>query len=163
MRVLADAGGPRRIGAVQFQPFPVVGAMARNQLPPVPDRKQPSKGYGQGYEAYAVREELGGFDFESCPAWRSVTDYFGTNIRLRELKGIMFALTCHIKGKSGLAIPGPSRNAKRNLPLLVKYINEHYSDFVPLFPSVTLCDDDKTPIPFLDARIGRPRSREGNE
>jgi hypothetical protein len=158
MNVLPPVDGSRPIPDGHFQLFPAVATLPDERLSPAPDRNQRSKGYGLGYEAYAVREELGGFDFESCPAWRSITDYFGTNIRLRELKGIIYALTRYIKNQSGLAIPGPSRNAKRNLPLLVKYINDHYSVFVPLFPSVTLCDNNKMPIPFLDAGRQRPHS-----
>jgi hypothetical protein len=108
---------------------------------------------GRGREARVVREELNGFEHKRCPAWRAITDRFGGGIRLRELRGIVFAIQFHIEKKTGRVLPPPSRTTKRSLPLLVKYINEHSGDVLPYFPLVTLCDAAHEPIPFLDAGI----------
>lgn len=76
--------------------FPAVGS------PAVGDRKHATNWYGRGSEARAVQQELGGFDFESFPACGAITNNFGTNVRLREFKAIIFALMRHIKKRSWL-------------------------------------------------------------
>jgi hypothetical protein len=57
-------------------------------------------------------------------------------------------------------LPEPSRNAKRSLALLVKFINEHAADIIHYFPLVILHDANQERIPFLDAGI---HLGEGNE
>jgi hypothetical protein len=133
-----------------FFPYPT----AADKLPPlIKQAREGPTGYGHGYEAQVIHNELNGFDFQSCPAWRAVTDYFGTNIRLRELKGIVFTLLFHLQHQSHTILPALSRNEKRSLGLLVRYINTHYPVLVPLFPFVKLCDENHDAIPFLDATV----------
>jgi hypothetical protein len=136
----------------EFPPF--LSPTSESVLPPLVEHaREVKRAYGQGYEANVVRKGLNGFDFQSSPAWRAVTDHFGTNTRLRELKGIVFALIAHIENQSKITLPALSRNEKRNLPLLVKYIDSHFSVLVPLFRCVTLCDENQEVIPFLDATV----------
>jgi hypothetical protein len=125
-------------------------ALAR-MVPVMSLEKDKKPGYGQGHEAQAVRDELAGFNYLTSPAWKAITDYFGANIRLRELKGIVYALSYHVKATQGKVLPSLSRNAKRNLGLLVRHIHDNFDDLVPLFPLTALLDANKEDIPFLDA------------
>jgi hypothetical protein len=145
--------------SIVFEPFEPLRYVPFSQviLPPLipkPVPTKPPKGsYGEGREAQVVRDELGDFDYATSVAWKAITDYFGVNLRLRELKGIVFGLIHHIQNLSGVELPMPSRNAKRNLPLLVKYVNTHYAELAPFFRCVRLYDEDWQAIPFLDATI----------
>lgn len=136
-------------------------AQVPSLLTPIVPANAPKRRYGEGMEACAMKRELGTFDFESCPAWSAITYYFGRTLRLRELKGIVLSIIHHVS-ESGTTLPRLSRNSKRSLGLLVKYINDHYSIFVPLLRSVTLCDEDWHPISFRDAGIltGEPWGRQ---
>jgi hypothetical protein len=123
--------------------------------PPVPFLytilKPPRRTYGEGREAKVMKEELDGFEFSMSRAWKAITEHFGTNLRLREMKAMVSALVFHIKETTGELLPMPSRNAKRSVALLVKYIDTHYDRLVPYFSQVEFCDERKAPIPFLDA------------
>jgi hypothetical protein len=133
----------------------VLGQRVFMSHPPPPGsragRARPKVPYGQGSEAFAVCEELDDFDYLHCPAWSAIVETFGAAMRLRELKGFVDAIRTFLQVRSGIELPKLSRNAKRNLGLLVKYINEHYNEIVPVFPYVTLLDGDAQPIPVLDA------------
>jgi hypothetical protein len=118
---------------------------------PYPVLKPSRRAYGQGHEAQAVKKELDGFAFSQSRAWKAITDHFGSNLRLRELKAMVNSLLIHIRETTGETLPEPSRNAKRSVGLLVKYIESHYDRLVPYFPSIVFCDDNKAPIPYLDA------------
>ncbi|MDR1032003.1 MAG: hypothetical protein LBL30_02675 [Holosporales bacterium] len=108
--------------------------------------------YGQGIEAEGVRRELGDFDYQSSRAQQAIIKHFGSTVRLKELKAIVESIRYYLGKKYGIALPKPSRNAKRNMPLLVKYIDEHYDHVVTIFSHISLCDKDKRRIPLLDAR-----------
>jgi hypothetical protein len=118
---------------------------------PYPVAKPPRKTYGQGHEAQAIKEELGEFAFHTSRAWDAITQHFGFSLRLREMKAMVHGLLIHIKRTTGEALPPLSRNAKRSIAVLVKYVDTYYDRLVPYFSSVTLCDDDKEPIRLLDA------------
>jgi hypothetical protein len=118
---------------------------------PRPDLEHSKTKYGKGLEAQQVRLELAGFDYQSSRAWRHVKHHFGASIRLRELKGIVTSIILFIKMKHGIDLPRLSRNAKRCVPLLVKYIDEHHDYFLPLFHHVNLEGADKKVIPLLDS------------
>ncbi|MDR2646343.1 MAG: hypothetical protein LBC04_04195 [Holosporaceae bacterium] len=113
---------------------------------PVP----PERGYGHGPEAAAVKEELGDFDCPKSRALKALQHHFGSNLRLKELKGILLSIICFLSRK-GVILPKPSRNTKRSFPLMIKYIDEHYGEIAPIFPDITLLNADRQPIPFLDA------------
>ena len=102
--------------------------------------------YGHGYEANAVRHELCGFRYRESPAYAAVLEYFGPDIRLRELKGMIYTAKKHILTKLGVGLPALSRNAKRSFPLLIKYIQDNYDILVPLFPKVWLYDEGRMPV-----------------
>jgi len=120
--------------------------------PPPGSRRRPPVRlrYGAGSEAFACAEELGSFDYLSCPAWQTIVKLFGTSLRLRELKGIVYAVRAHVRATRGAELPMPSRNAKRNIPLLVRYINANHEVFAQILPKLALLDDQRRPIPFLD-------------
>ena len=106
------------------------------------------KAYGEGYEAQAVRHELGNFNYLSSRGYHLVVSLFGDTIRLRELKAVVFTVIHYLQTKYRLNMPPLSRNAKRSFPLLIKYITENYEAMEPVFPLVSLCDKDKKPINY---------------
>jgi hypothetical protein len=108
--------------------------------------------YGKGFEAQQVRNELGTFDYQCSRAWASIEYYFGASIRLRELKGIISAITGYLRMRRGVDLPELSRNTKRSVPLMVKYVEMHSEYFLPLFPCVSLADIHKEVIPLLDSQ-----------
>jgi hypothetical protein len=145
--------------AAVFQPFepsrflPFSNVILPPLLPINASRQRPKRVYGEGWEAQVVRDELKDFDYKASEAWRAITDHFGVNLRLPELKGIIYGIIQHINNLSGVRLPMPSRNAKRNLPLLVKYVDFHYTMIVPFFRCAKLYDEEWQEIPFLDATI----------
>lgn len=106
------------------------------------------KAYGEGYEAQAVRHELGDFDYLASKGYALVVHCFGDTIRLRELKAVVFTIIHHLQTKYRINMPPLSRNAKRSFPLLIKYITENMDVMEPVFPLISLCDKDKNPINY---------------
>jgi hypothetical protein len=151
-----SVANPSEILSLSSLPTSIDSTHPSNPFLPKPTSR--TTRYGEGHEASAVKRELNGFNFELCPAWTAITYYFGRGIRLRELKGIVSSITYHLSHQSGMKLPPLSRNTKRSLGLLVKYINNHYTIFVPVFRFVKLCDENKQPIPFLDAGITNEES-----
>jgi hypothetical protein len=113
--------------------------------------RPPRTAYGSGPDALAVDKELGDFVVENSPASDLIHRYFGSNIRLTELKAIVMAAVALVKHKKAITLPKISRNAKRSKLLLIKYVDTHYAELAPLFPVLTLCDKNQRPIPILDA------------
>jgi hypothetical protein len=111
--------------------------------------------YGNGLEAEGVRRELGSFDWESSPAHVAVLRYYGRTVRMAELRAIVLTATFWIQKSRGIQLTKLSRNAKRSLPLLIKYIQAHYDQIVPTFSRISLCTSDKVDLPLLDADIHR--------
>ncbi|MBR1779492.1 MAG: hypothetical protein IJ758_03210 [Clostridia bacterium] len=101
--------------------------------------------YGTGYEATAVKKELNGFNYKNSSAYGIITQCFGTTLRLKELRGIIFSVQEHLKSK-GILLPLLSRNAKRSFPLLVKYIEDNLDQIGPILPKVILYDKDEQPL-----------------
>jgi hypothetical protein len=116
-------------------------------LRPFP-RELPRKGipYGYGSEAKSVRRDLEEFELGTSPAYHAVKVAFGTNVRLRELKGIMSVVRAWWQSKDGTYLPQLSRNQKRSFPLLIKYIDHHYDKIVPLFQHAILLDEQRVPL-----------------
>ena len=67
-----------------------------NDVKHIANRK---KAYGEGYEAQAVRHELGDFDYLGSKGYYLVVHYFGDTIRLRELKAVVFTIIHHLQTK----------------------------------------------------------------
>jgi hypothetical protein len=61
---------------------------------------------------------------------------------MRELKGIVTVVRAWWQVKDGTYLPQLSRNEKRSFALLVKYIDKHYDQIVPLFRHMVLIEDD---------------------
>lgn len=101
--------------------------------------------YGLGKEAAATRAELKDFDYRDSMAMALVLRVFGYKLRFNELKGVVMALGDFLARK-GVMLPALTRNAKRSLPLLLKYINDNIAIFTRWLPAVTLVDADKIPI-----------------
>jgi hypothetical protein len=112
---------------------------------------KPSR-YGFGQEARAVHEEIGDFDWHNSLAYCAIKRYFGETLRLKELKGLIYAAALYLKEKQGKRLPDLSRNTKRNFPLLIKYVQANYEFIVPVLPKLSLCNADKQPLPLLDVR-----------
>jgi hypothetical protein len=133
----------------------ITGAMTRalpNGFPPMAAWDAGRSGYGFGYEARAVHDEIGAFDWYNSPAYHAIKQHFGETLRLKELKGLINAATFYLKEKQGKRLPDLSRNAKRNFPLLIKYVQANYEFIVPVLPKLSLCDSDRRPLPLLDVR-----------
>jgi hypothetical protein len=119
--------------------------------PPLP-RPAGRVRYGLGSEARGVRQELGDYDHMHAGGWIAVTQAFGGAIRLRELKGLVYGVLHILEVRRGIRLPKMTRNTKRNMGLLIKYIDSHYDYIVPVFRQITLYDIDKQPIPFVQNR-----------
>jgi hypothetical protein len=87
---------------------------------------------------------------ESSPAYQAIRSAFGTATRLRELKAVVNVIRAWWQVKDGIYLPQLSRNEKRSFLLLVKYIDLHYDQIVPLLRHVVLLDDERKRIPLLD-------------
>ena len=116
---------------------------------PVPETSTRTR-YGQGIEAQSVKDELGGFKYERCPAYIALVRNFGMSLRLRELKAIVLALKDVLERRYGYVLPPISRNTKRIFSLLVKYLQDNYRYFGPMLDKVVLCDSDGVPIELPD-------------
>ena len=109
--------------------------------------KYGNKPYGAGKEALKLKKKLGDFDFYHSRAYKAVVNNFGKSVRLNELLVIINSIRQHIIIKHQ-EIPSPNRNEKRNVPLLIKYIETNYDLIVPYFSFAKLCDKDGKPIPL---------------
>jgi hypothetical protein len=98
--------------------------------------------------------ELGDYDYKHARGWSAVMQAFGSTIRLRELKGIVYGVLSFLETRRGIRLPKMTRNTKRNMGLLIKYIDSHYDHIVPVFRETSLYDIDKRPIRF--AQNGLP-------
>jgi hypothetical protein len=100
-------------------------------------------------EARSVCQELGDYDDTHAGAWIAVMQPFGSAIRLRELKGIIYSILQILEVRRGIRLPKMTRNTKRNMGCLIKYINSHYEHIVPVFREISLYDINKQPIRFI--------------
>lgn len=98
--------------------------------------------YGTGYEANAVRRELGNFDARSSQAWEVLIDKFGVEMRLFEIVKIAQILYQRFPMK----LTKISRNASRSMPLIVKWYQENLNAILPYLNCFTLCDEDQKEI-----------------
>jgi hypothetical protein len=123
--------------------------------PPYTGRTQRSRSthYGDGFEAQAVRKEIGNFQYETSRGFQAVQQNFGSTIRLLELKGIVMSAIHYVKRRHRTVLPKLSRNAKRSFPLMIKYINTHYEVITPTFRFMTLLDENHRPLPLLDRQL----------
>jgi hypothetical protein len=116
-----------------------------------PRAPDPGRGvYGFGAEARSVNHEIGDFDYGTCRAFLTFVRAFGGNVRLKEVKGIMYSAIAFLRDHRGVNLPRPTRNTKRSLPLLFKYMEDHHDDIAPLFRLMTLCDQNKQPLLLTD-------------
>jgi hypothetical protein len=97
--------------------------------------------HGQGAEAKSVHEELDGFNYFQSQAWLAIVQLFGGAIKLRDLRAIVSAVRFHLHAKEGIILPQLSRNAKRNMGLLVRYIQFNETSILPVLSQVVLMDD----------------------
>lgn len=103
--------------------------------------------YGKGAEAAAIKQELDGFDAFNSMAYKKVIYHFGKDIRLNELLGITNVIITLLNSRR-IGIPPLSRNEKRSLPLLIKYIDRNSELIFPYLPYISLCDDNFQKIPL---------------
>jgi hypothetical protein len=126
------------------------GQLPVSSLAEVPLRRPSGKiRYGFGSEARSIRQELGDYDYMHAGGWIAVTQAFGSAIRLRELKGIVDSILQVLEVRRGIRLPKMTRNTKRNMRLLIKYIDSHYEHIVPVFREISLYDVNKQPIRFI--------------
>jgi hypothetical protein len=111
----------------------------------------PQKQYGSGWEAKTVHEELGDFAYSKSPAYGLVTECFGSTLRLKELKGIVYFAKDFLETHTGIKLPKISRNAKRSFPLLVKYIQANLDVMRPVLVRIEILDENRLSIPLLDS------------
>jgi hypothetical protein len=104
------------------------------------------KSYGTGAEAHAVDAEIGDFNFRESLVMAELERSFGRNVRVRELKSIICAVRLWLRHRGGIELPKPSRNTMRSFPLMVKYLETHYSAAAPVLHMLTLCDESKNPL-----------------
>lgn len=116
-----------------------------------PPRKRVRTEYGHGTEARSVQMEIGDFDYLSSQAHAAIIHYFGTTLKLRELKGIVVSIRAFLESKHGIHLPQMSRNTKRSYPLMIKYIQDNLDAIVPVFPVIELLDERRNPVSLCDA------------
>jgi hypothetical protein len=112
--------------------------------------KTPRTPYGSGRDALSVSQEIGDFVATTSRAYGLLQRHFGSAVRLVELKAIVRAAIAVVKYTNGIELPKFSRNTWRSWKLLVKYVDTHYAALAPVFPTLTLCDKHRNPIPILD-------------
>jgi hypothetical protein len=118
-------------------------------------RRGSHSAYGEGNEAKSVRDEIGDFDHEASQAYHAVHKCFGSTIRLKELRGIILTAVLYVKRRNGIELPKFSRNTNRSLPLMIKYIQCHAAELLPVFPMMTLMDEGRRPMPLIDRHLPR--------
>lgn len=111
--------------------------------------------YGYGAEARAVQMEIGDFDYLNSRGYAAIMYYFGTTLKLRELKGILMSAKTFVDKKYGKILPEISRNTKRSYPLMIKYIDDNFDRIVPVFPNMQILDGSQKQLSFADAGVHR--------
>jgi hypothetical protein len=125
---------------------------AHPSTPPIhPQAEAPKPQYGTGWEAQAVHAEIGTFDYRNSAACAAILEYFGPSVRLRELKGIVFLAPDFLRAQQNVVLPKVPRNAKRNFPLLVRFVDQHLDVLRPVIAHIRLLDDQRVPIKLLDS------------
>lgn len=117
-------------------------------------KKSKKEIYGKGAEAKAIKEELGDFDAFNSMAYREIIKHFGIDIRHNEVLGILNSINIYLQMKKNTALPIISRNEKRSLLLLIKYIEKNSELILPYFQYINLCDDNFQKIPLGLGRNG---------
>ena len=95
---------------------------------------------GLGPDAQSVAQDIGDFDYSTCPQWLYLQAKFSTGIRFRELKSIANII------QITLQLPPLSRNQKRSFPLLIKWFCTNWDKIQPILDYISLYDDNLTQI-----------------
>jgi hypothetical protein len=94
----------------------------------------------RGKQGAQVAMILKDFDFQSCEAWKHLKCQFGDGIRHKELSSIASVLS------SEFEIQGPSRDAQRSFPVLIKWFSDNWNEVEPFLALFTLWDENFEPI-----------------
>lgn len=105
-------------------------------------RKASGSPYGSGYEANAVKRELGNFDARNSQAWDVLVDKFGMEMRLFEIVKIAQILYQRFP----MQLTKISRNASRSMPLIIKWYQDNLNTVLPYLNCFTLCDENQKEI-----------------
>ena len=105
--------------------------------PVVEKEKPPRTPYGTGIEATSVRAELNGFKYVKCPIYYQLLALFGPNMLKSEATLVLHEIKDFLKGH-GIDLPVVTRNTRRMLSLLVKYMWDNRRYYAPLLRCVRL-------------------------
>ncbi|MDR1031541.1 MAG: hypothetical protein LBL30_00220 [Holosporales bacterium] len=90
--------------------------------------------YYKKHDQDNVAQRLGDFNFKQSEAWRALSEKLSDGVTLSELKSIAAVA-------SQLArISEPDREAKRRLPLMVKWFEDNWTAIGPHLPAINLKD-----------------------
>ena len=121
-------------------PVATVPDVEEEEEEPEPEVKRP-KGprtpYGTGAEATSVRAELDGFKYVNCPIYYQLLSLFGTKMLKSEATSVVYEVREFLKGH-GIELPVVTRNTRRMLSLLVKYMWDNREFYLPLLRCVRL-------------------------
>lgn len=107
--------------------------------------------YGQGVDALSMHKEIGTFNPVNSAAYITLIHYFGTTIKLRELKGIIMSLVTHLEKRHNIKLMPMSRNTKRSYTLLIKYFQDNIHFLAPLLPLIRLYNSNGDAVEFHDS------------
>lgn len=96
--------------------------------------------YGKGNEAKLIKEKLGNFDFHHSQSYQKFIQNFGRSVRLTEILAIVSAIDSILQIKRNYVLPKITRNEKRSIPLLFKYIENNKDAILPYLDRISLCD-----------------------
>lgn len=111
-----------------------------NQNNMVEKKKSKKEIYGKGYEANAIKKELGDFNLFESDAYKRIISQFGKSIRFNELLGIVNSINTYLIIKQRISLPNITRNEKRSFPLLIKYIERNSELIYPYLQYISLCN-----------------------
>ena len=111
-------------------------------------KKSKKEIYGKGYEANAIKEEIGNFNLFESDAYKRVISLFGKSVRFNELLGIINSIDTYLIIKKRISLPKITRNEKRSFPLLIKYIERNNELIYPYLQYISLCNSSFQKIPL---------------
>ena len=106
--------------------------------------------YGSGMDAKRFKERLFDFDIAKSQAAKFIFERFGKT-RIEELVA-MINLAIDVLMDSELSIRALTRDEKRNWPLLVKYVEDHFAVLRPILKKIELTDENGKPVNYEERK-----------
>jgi hypothetical protein len=109
------------------------------------------KHYGSRWVELTTQEELGDFEYSASAAYKQICTLFGVTIQPLELKNVVCFVSQFLEMNAGVKLPPLSKNAKRDFPLLVKYVQTNLDVMLPVLVKVQFVDEHRKKIILLDS------------